>query len=118
MKLNNPANIVKRAEATFDEFVRAVKIDLFTDVIVNTRVDTGRMRGNWQTTVGESTGSELDVTDKSGAKTINKMSRKVGGAGETTYLTNNVPYAGIWEQEDGMVAKSIARIDTIMRKNK
>lgn len=118
MKITNPDHIVKRAESTLDEFVRAVKIELFAGVINDTRVDTGRMKGNWQTTVGMSTGSVLDTTDKSGAKTINAMGRKVGGAGETTYLTNNVPYVGIWEQRDGMVAKNIARLETIIRKNK
>jgi hypothetical protein len=118
MRITDPSDIVKRAESTLDEFVRAVKIDLFTGVIENTRADTGRMKGNWQTTVGMSTGSVLDTTDKGGAKTINNMGRKVGGAGETTYLTNNVPYVGIWEQRDGMVAKNIARLETIIRKNK
>ena len=31
-------------------------------------------------------------------------------------LKNNVPYVGIWEERDGMVAKNIARIETNIRK--
>ena len=116
MKITNPDDIVKRAESTLDEFVRAVKIALFTGVIEDTRRDTGRMQGNWQTTVGSpATGT---VSKRSEAATVSDMGRKSGGAGDTTYLTNNVPYVGIWEQRDGMVAKNIARIETNIRKNK
>ena len=118
MKITKLDDIVKRAESTLDEFVRAVKIELFTGVINDTRVDTGRMKGNWQTTVGISTGQVLQETDKSGVRTVTVMGRNVGGAGETTYLTNNVPYVQFWEQRDGMVAKNIARLETIIRKNK
>jgi hypothetical protein len=44
------------------------------------------------------------------------MNELKGGAGDTTYLTNNVPYVGVWEERDGMVAKNIARIETNIRK--
>lgn len=118
MKITNPDDIVKRSESTLDEFVRAVKIALFSGVIEDTRADTGRMKGNWQTTVGSSIGSVLETRDKSGTTTINSMGKNVGGAGDTTFLTNNVPYVGVWEQRDGMVAKNIARLETIIRKNK
>tara|TARA_R110000764_G_scaffold28566_2_gene67279 strand:+ start:1401 stop:1751 length:351 start_codon:yes stop_codon:yes gene_type:complete len=116
MIIKNADNIAKRANSTLDEFVRAVKIDLFTGVIEDTRVDTGRMKGNWQTTVGSpATGT---VSIRSESATVSDMERKSGGAGDTTYLTNNVPYVGVWEMRDGMVAKNIARIETNIRKRK
>ena len=31
-------------------------------------------------------------------------------------MTNNVPYAEYWEQEDGMIAKNMARISRIVNK--
>lgn len=116
MIIKNADQIAKRANATLDEFTRAVWIELFTGVIENTRVDTGRMKGNWQTTVGSPAKNDIDRLDKSGAETIRDMTSKRGGAGEVTYLTNNVPYVGVWEQRDGMVAKNIARIETNIRK--
>ena len=116
MIIKNADQIAKRANATLDEFTRAVWIELFTGVIDNTRVDTGRMKGNWQTTVGAPAKSDIDRLDKSGAETIRDMASKRGGAGQITYLTNNVPYVGVWEQRDGMVAKNIARIETNIRK--
>jgi len=114
MIIKNAEDIAKRANSTLDEFVRSVKISLFTGVIENTRRDTGRMQGNWQTTVGSPATSTVPI--RSEAETISDMDTKSGGAGDTTYLTNNVPYVGVWEERDGMVAKNIARIETNIRK--
>ena len=116
MIIKNADQIAKRAKSTLDEFTRAVWIELFTGVIDNTRVDTGRMKGNWQTTVGAPANSDIDRLDKSGAQTIRDMQSNVGGINKITYLTNNLPYVGVWEQRDGMVAKNIARIETNIRK--
>lgn len=116
MIIKNADQIAKRANATLDEFVRNVWIELFTGVIENTRVDTGRMKGNWQTTVGSPAQSDIDRLDKNGAQTVRDMKSKIGGVNEVTYLTNNLPYVGVWEQRDGMVAKNIARIETNIRK--
>ena len=116
MIIKNADDIAKRANATLDQFVRAVWLELFTGVIDNTRVDTGRMKGNWQTNVGSAPTSDIDRLDKTGAQTIRDMQGKVGGAGETTYFVNNLPYVGVWERKDGMVAKNIARVETNIRK--
>lgn len=116
MIIKNADQIAKRANATLDEFVRAVYIELFSSTILDTRVDTGRMKGNWQTTVGAPATGTIDRLDKTGAETIRDMESKIGGVNEVTYLTNNLPYVGVWEQRDGMVAKNIARIETNIRK--
>ena len=116
MIIKNADQIAKRANATLDEFVRAVYIELFSSTILDTRVDTGRMKGNWQTTVGAPATDTIDRLDKTGAETIRDMVSKIGGVNEVTYLTNNLPYVGVWEQRDGMVAKNIARIETNIRK--
>ena len=116
MKIKNPEDIAKRANATLEELTRAVWLDLFSGVINDTRVDLGRMKGNWQTTVGAPAKGEIDRLDKSGAETIRDMQSKIGGVNEVTYLTNNVPYVGVWERRDGMVARNLARIETNIRK--
>ena len=114
MIIKNADDIAKRANSTLDEFVREVKIALFTGVIQDTRVDTGRMRDNWQCSVGSAARGTVPISSE--AATIADMKSKSGGAGDTTYLTNNVPYVGVWEERDGMVSKNIARIETNIRK--
>ena len=42
-----------------DQMVRAIQIETFTQCINLTRVDTGRMRGNWQTNVGSPITKEI-----------------------------------------------------------
>ena len=98
------------------EFVRAVKIALFNGVIRDTRVDTGRLRGNWQTTTGTPAEGDIPRLDKEGTAAEADV---VAGVKEDTidFLTNNLPYAEVWEQRDGMVARNVARIDRIVREN-
>ena len=97
--------------ATLDETVRAVKISLFSGVIRDTRVDTGRLRGNWQTTTGAPAGASTQNTSEAAALS--------GVQSVTTdrvdYLTNNLPYAAVWEEKDGMVARNVARIERTIR---
>lgn len=97
--------------ATLDETVRAVKISLFSGVIRDTRVDTGRLRGNWQTTTGAPASSATQNTSEaaalSGVQSVTTDS--------VDYLTNNLPYAAVWEEKDGMVARNVARIERTVR---
>lgn len=97
-----------------DEVIRAVKISLFNGVIRDTRVDTGRMRGNWQTTTGSMANSEIARLDKSGASAEADV-RNTVKPDTVDFLTNNVPYVEVWEQRDGMVAKNVARIERNIR---
>ncbi|EAQ6131924.1 HK97 gp10 family phage protein [Salmonella enterica] len=90
---------------------KKITIDLFSGVIRDTPVDTGRLRGNWQCTIGEPASGELDVTDKQGQETINKMVQTVDTARRdfVAYLTNNLAYApvaefGLWKDKDGKPA--------------
>ena len=104
----------RKAEMSLDEAVRGITIKLFSGVIMDTRVDTGRMRGNWQTSVGSPVSGETIVTDKSGGSTVGSMTSKIQ-SGALNIMTNNVPYAPYWEQQDGMMAKNMARITRIIR---
>jgi len=97
-----------------DEVIRAVKISLFNGVIRDTRVDTGRLRGNWQTTTGAEAGGTVERLDPSGASAIAEVAANVK-PDTVDYLTNNLPYSEVWEQQDGMVARNAARLDRIIR---
>jgi len=104
----------KKAELTLDQAARGITIKLFSAVIMDTRVKTGRMRGNWQASIKSPINTKIATTDASGSNTVNIMTSKVK-AGEVNYMTNNVPYAPYWEQQDGMMAKNMARITRIIR---
>ena len=99
--------------ASVDEASRAVKIAVFSAVIDDTRVKTGRLKGNWQTTTGSPAKGVLDREDKEGVKAIAEV--EAGVTSGIDYLTNNLPYAEEFEEKDGMVAKNLARVDTIVR---
>ena len=107
--------LAKTLSATVDETVRAVKISLFNGVIRDTRVDTGRLRGNWQTTTGVEASGELERLDKTpqggdGGAAQEDVKKTVKGD-TVDYLTNNLPYSEVYENVDGMIAKNVARID-------
>jgi|TARA_R110000744_G_C18910455_1_gene510473 hypothetical protein len=104
----------RKANLSLDEAARGITIKLFSSVIMDTRVDTGRMRGNWQTSVGSPIIQETNRKDKGGSIAESEVTRNVR-SGKVNYLTNNVPYVEYWEQQDGMVAKNMARIQRIVK---
>lgn len=90
---------------------KKVTIDLFSGVIRDTPVDTGRLQGNWQCTFGSPAEGTLDITSKVEEETTNKMVQTVDSAkGDfVAYLTNNLAYAavaefGLWKDKDGKPA--------------
>ena len=104
--------LAAKVGASVDQMVRAIKIATFNGVIRDTRVDTGRLRGNWQTTTGSPANGELDRTDEGAA--LAEVQAGVT-ADQEDYLTNNLQYAAPWEEKDGMIQKNIARLDRNIR---
>jgi hypothetical protein len=100
-----------RAKEDRRKIVRAAALHALRDVVLNTRVDTGRARGNWQ--VGESVppeGHDPELKDADGGSTIGRGSQVIAEASgdETIWLHNGVPYVGYLEDgpvvQDKMVA--------------
>jgi hypothetical protein len=104
----------KKTNRNLDETVRNIKINLFSGVVMDTRVDTGRMRGNWQTSTGKFIGTETNRLDKQGTQVVQEVEATVK-ADTVDYLSNNLPYVAVWEEKDGMVKKNMARIVTNIR---
>ena len=102
--------IAEQTNATLDEAARAITISLFNGVINDTRVDTGRLRGNWQASIGQPEQGTIERLDPNGTQAATEVESTVQ-SGEINYLTNNLPYAEVWEQRDGMVARNAARIE-------
>ena len=93
---------IRRASANItarhDAIVRGTTIALFNAVIMDTPVDTGRARGNWQTTVGQPATDQIEREGAS-ASMAEAEAKIPKGAGQETMLANNLPY--IEELENG-----------------
>ena len=99
--------------------------ELFIAVIRDTPVDTGRLRGNWQTTIRTPASGRLDriQTGRSGEAT-QQVTATVTKP-NVYLLTNNLPYAARIEYDgwshtkapQGMVRRNVRRIRTILRKH-
>jgi hypothetical protein len=86
--------IAEKMGDSVENVAAATFIELFSSVIASTPVDTGRARGNWQTTKNTPAGSKLERTQKrrrSGPAT--SETHAVIQKPSLYYLTNNLPYA-------------------------
>ena len=108
--------IAKKTDLKVGQVVRGIKVELFNSVVMDTRVDTGRMRGNWQAQEGYPILTETGRFDKTGAKVSAEIRRTVKPGAGVSYLTNNVPYAERYERIDAMMGKNIARIEQIVHR--
>jgi len=95
--------------------VRTATLELFSGIIKSTPVDTGRARGNWQTSVGQPQGGTLERTGMEAA--LAEVQATVPeGAGQLVYLSNNLPYIerleNGWSQQApiGMVRINVDRV--------
>lgn len=110
----------KFAEKQIGDDFRAMAIDLFSSIIEDTPVLEGRLKGNWNTSIGSPDLNESDVKDPSGGMTTQKMQRVVlSQKGEQpVFIANNLPYAEVIEMGGPgrtprrMVGKNILRVAT------
>lgn len=115
----------KNTQDKLQRIRRGIIIKLFSAVILDTPVDTGRLRGNWQLKEGDPEQSTRELLDPSGAVAISEMTEGVNKskAEEVMYLSNNLPYAARVEFDgwshtkapEGMVRKNIARFNQIIQ---
>lgn len=113
----------KKAGSSLDETSRAIVLELFGSVIKDTPVDTGRAKGNWQTTIGAPASGTVDRLGESEALADVSQQTASFGAGKVIYLSNNLPYIyrleyDGWSQQapSGMLRKNVARIQSIVAK--
>lgn len=104
---------------------------LFERIIKDTPVDTGYLRGNWQTSIGSPITDQIDRLDP-GASIAAHEARTVAANfknGQPLYMANNADYAGIieygsWSQQApyGMMRVNIlgfqSILDEVSRRNK
>lgn len=74
---------------------RQTALSMLGSIIKRSPVDTGRFRGNWQTTIDTPPSGALDTTDKSGSTALTAGISALTNfeCGPPIYLANNLPYA-------------------------
>jgi len=103
------------------ELHKAIILELFSSVILDTPVLEGRLRGNWIISSDNPASGTFDITDKDGGTTTRKVEDHISKLPDSldfkVYLTNNLPYAYRIEYDgysgkapEGMVRKNFARI--------
>lgn len=130
----------KKVEKRGEKVFRGTVLDLFGKIIKLTPVGNpdkwktkykpkgyigGRLRGNWQITLNRPADGELEVIDKTGAKTITNgaISSKKIRLSDSVFLINNVPYAQAVEDGSsgqsphGMVKVTVAEYNRIVAAN-
>ncbi|HAG77598.1 MAG TPA: hypothetical protein DCO74_02435 [Pseudomonas sp.] len=111
-----------------NKIARVATLELFSGVIKATPVKHGRARGGWTTSVGAPAASP-ERLDPSGSSAVSEVVEKTPeGAGQVTYLSNDLPYIMALEEgsstqaPEGMVRKNMDRVqrmvETAIRKNK
>jgi hypothetical protein len=109
------------AAEAHDKITRAATLDFFSGTIKSTPVDTGRARGGWTTGVGTEPAASPDRLDPGGsAATAEVMAKTPAGAGQETFMVNNLPYIESLENGNskqapaGMVRINLARVQRIV----
>ena len=104
-----------------DKITRTATLDLFSGVIRSTPVDKGAARGGWQTSVGQGKDGQNDRLDPSGGAAIAEVEAITPpGAGQVTFLSNNLPYIGELERgsstkaPEGMIRINMDRVKRIV----
>lgn len=124
-------NFATETSSTLDYISKEVVIDIGVRVIRITPVKTGRLKGNWQMTVGAPSNKSLVRYDPTGVETIDDLKSKVNmfSAGEVAYIVNNLTYARYIEEggsrklpPSGMVGTTAAEflqiVEDVIRRRK
>ena len=115
---------VDTAKKTTEKTLKEAYARVFTDIVNDTPVDTGRLRGNWQTTLNGVPDGETGDLDPSGDIARGRIQDALNDfkLGDTVYFTNNAPYAEVIEYGHsqqkapyGMVRINIINFDSIIQ---
>lgn len=115
---------VKKTGANMDEVFQKVAFDISKSVIKRTPVDSGRLKGNWQSSISSAKTGTLERLDKSGNASTSEAQAVIGGlkAGDTFFIVNNLPYAKAIEEghspqaPQGMVRLTVLEYKQMIRR--
>ncbi|QPH88791.1 HK97 gp10 family phage protein [Campylobacter concisus] len=113
----------KAQEKALKIFKKSV-IDLTSDIISDTPVDTGRLKNNWFPSVGAASEQTTEATANEAGDRAEKYAQNELTLDKTFYFTNNLPYAFRIEFEgwsknkapQGMVRRNAIRWKQIVKR--
>lgn len=99
-------------------------IDLTSDIISDTPVDTGRLKNNWFPSVGAASEQTAEATANEAGDRAESFANSELTLDKTFYFTNNLPYAFRIEFEgwsknkapQGMVRRNVVRWKQIVKR--
>lgn len=86
------ASWARQTHKTLDQVHQETIKRLFSSIVMDTPVLTGLARGNWQTRVGTDPSGPISRLDPLGVEVLAEIERNLGKAGDTVYMSNQVPY--------------------------
>ena len=113
----------KAQEKALKIFKKSV-IDLTSDIISDTPVDTGRLKNNWFPSTGAASEQTTEATANEAGDRAEKYAQNELTLDKTFYFTNNLPYAFRIEFEgwsknkapQGMVRRNAIRWKQIVKR--
>jgi hypothetical protein len=111
------ADLVVKTEEELVIVQSAVCLQILSGVVYLTPVDTGRLRANWQLTIGEPAAGVLEVTDPTGATTVARESVKVTHLTpfQVAWISNNVEYCAYIENGTEKIPARLMLATTVER---
>ena len=113
-----------RAQEKVLKIFKKSVIDLTSDIISDTPVDTGRLKNNWFPSVGAASEQTTEATANEAGDRAEKCAQNELTLDKTFYFTNNLPYAFCIEFEgwskvkapQGMVRRNAIRWKQIVKR--
>lgn len=113
-----------RAQEKVLKIFKKSVIDLTSDIISDTPVDTGRLKNNWFPSVGAASEQTTEATANEAGDRAGKCAQNELTLDKTFYFTNNLPYAFRIEFEgwskvkapQGMVRRNAIRWKQIVKR--
>jgi hypothetical protein len=100
-----PEKALEEIKENAGKFLSEKAIRVLTTTVLATPADTGRLKGNWQASVGSPRLNETGRLDKDGGPTISAETGNVSNLKdvETIYISNGVEYSEYVEAWAGMM---------------
>ncbi len=122
------AQYAEKAKKDLDKVTRSVILQISTNIIIRTPVDSGRLINNWYPSFDIPSTQTTNRTGAKGSAAVSRVSKtlpvNIKLEGRTFYLSNNLPYAYRIEYEGyskvkapaGMVRISVAEANQALAK--
>ena len=121
---NDLKNIAARRKEDLNEIAQAVTIRVGNQIVLQSPVDQGFFKNNWNSSIGDISYSIDAPENSNGAKSLNGIAEtfSIFGTGMVGYFTNSMPYAmrleyDGWSQQapNGVVRVNVRKAPRYLR---